>query len=107
MRKVLVSLALAAVFLAGCAGAPQYHYAFDPAFRFTPPKTYAWYDDPDFKMPGGGAVVARQQFHRIRNRSIRLLHAQPRAGCGFGCLRDNPACGAGFSVCRRLLGVGE
>ena len=42
MRKVLVSLSLAASVLAGCAGAPAYDYAFDPAFRFTPPKTYAW-----------------------------------------------------------------
>ena len=57
MKRALVAAALAVSILAGCAGAPQYHYAFDPTFRFTPPKTYAWYDDPDFKMPGGGAVV--------------------------------------------------
>jgi Domain of unknown function (DUF4136) len=56
MKKILASMALAAI-LAGCAGAPQYHYAFDPAFRFTPPKTYAWYDDPAFKMPGGNSIV--------------------------------------------------
>ena len=46
MRRILVSVSLAASFLVGCAGAPTYDYAFDPNFRFTPPKTYAWYDDP-------------------------------------------------------------
>ena len=50
-------IAAALVLAAACAGAPIHDYAFDPNFRFVPPKTYAWYDDPDFKAPGGGAVV--------------------------------------------------
>ena len=57
MRRILVSLAVAASVLAGCAGAPTYHYAFDPEFRFTKPSTYAWYEDPNFKMPGGSSIV--------------------------------------------------
>ena len=47
MKKSVFALLLSASVLTACAGAPSYHYAFDPNFRFTPPKTYAWYDDPD------------------------------------------------------------
>jgi hypothetical protein len=57
MRKLFVSLTVAAALLTACAHTPQYHYAFDPAFRFTPPKTYAWYNDPNFKMPGGSSIA--------------------------------------------------
>ena len=83
MKKVLASLALTAAVLSGCAGAPQYHYAFDPAFQFTPPKTYAWYDDPDFKMPGGGAVVdgrfIDENIRRAIDETLQKKGVQPAA----------------------------
>ncbi len=52
----LAACALGALQFA-CAGAPSYHYAFDPAYTFTQPKTYAWYKDPNFQMPGGSSIV--------------------------------------------------
>jgi hypothetical protein len=55
--SALAALVLAAAGMAACAGAPTYHYAFDPTFRFVEPKTYGWYDDPKFQMPGGGSIV--------------------------------------------------
>jgi len=83
MRKVLVSLSLAASFLVGCAGAPTYDYAFDPNVRFTPPKTYAWYDDPAFKMPGGGAVVdgrfIDENIRRAIDETLQKKGVQPAA----------------------------
>jgi Domain of unknown function (DUF4136) len=57
LRKTLFAVLAAAALVTACAHAPQYHYAFDPTFRFTPPKTYAWYDDPNFKMPGGSSIA--------------------------------------------------
>lgn len=56
-RAILAGLLLAAAALTGCAGAPTYHYAFDPDYRFTMPKTYAWYEDPSFEAPRGTSVV--------------------------------------------------
>ena len=57
MKKILAPALLAAALMTACAHAPQYHYAFDPAFQFSKPTTYAWYDDPDFKMPGGSSIA--------------------------------------------------
>jgi hypothetical protein len=63
-------IATALVLAAACAGAPKYDYAFDPNFRFVPPKTYAWYDDPDFKMPGGSSIVDGKFVDETVRRSI-------------------------------------
>ena len=83
MRRVLASLTLAAAVLAGCAGAPQYHYAFDPEFRFTPPRTYAWYDDPDFQMPGGSSIVdgrfVDENVRRAIDETMKKKGVQPAA----------------------------
>jgi hypothetical protein len=83
MKKILASLAFPALFLAGCAGAPQYHYAFDPAFRFMPPKTYAWFDDPNFKMPGGSSIVdgkfVDDNVRRAIDETLKKKGVQPAA----------------------------
>lgn len=86
LMRPYAAFALAATFaaLTACAGAPSYDYAFDPAFRFTPPKTYAWYDDPDFQPPGGGAVVdARfidENIRRAIDETLKKKGVQPAAG---------------------------
>jgi len=49
-------LAVCAGILA-CAGKPTLHFASDPAARFDHLRTWAWYDDPTFQMPGGGSIV--------------------------------------------------
>ena len=83
MTRTLLALGLAAALLSACAGAPTYDYAFDPNFRFTPPKTYAWYDDPAFKMPGGGAVVdgrfIDENIRRAIDETLQKKGVQPAA----------------------------
>jgi Domain of unknown function (DUF4136) len=85
MQKTLATIVFGAALLSGCAGAPSYHYAFDPAFRFTPPKTYAWYDDPNFKMPGGSSIVdGRFVDENVRRAIDETLHKKgvQRAAAG-------------------------
>jgi hypothetical protein len=86
MRNPRLSTLAALVLVAGlaaCAGAPSYHYAFDPAFRFTPPKTYAWYDDPDFQPPGGGSIVdgrfIDENIRRAIDETLKKKGVQPAA----------------------------
>jgi Domain of unknown function (DUF4136) len=45
------------VLVQACAGKPTLVFASDPAARFSGLRTWAWYDDPTFKMPGGGSIV--------------------------------------------------
>jgi hypothetical protein len=83
--KTCAAFALATVLAAtlACAGAPSYDYAFDPAFRFTTPKTYAWYDDPNFKPPGGGAIVdgrfVDENIRRAIDETLQKKGVQPAA----------------------------
>jgi hypothetical protein len=58
----ILRLATLAVFL--CAGAfacgpkvPPPDFAYDHTANFTNLHTYAWFDDPNWKMPGGFSVV--------------------------------------------------
>lgn len=61
IRKIALPFAvLAAVgILAGaCAGThPKPVYAWDHAENFSTLKTWAWYEDPTFKMPHGDSIV--------------------------------------------------
>lgn len=52
-------LALAAALLAlACAGThPKPVYAWDKAANFATLKTWAWYDDPTFKVPHGDSII--------------------------------------------------
>src|SRR5690242_6520730 len=61
MRKTLGVL-LTAACLAGfaCAGKPTVNFAYDHSASFTGLKTYAWFDDPNFQMPGGNSIVDGQ-----------------------------------------------
>jgi hypothetical protein len=65
MRR-LAGLTLLAAFASAlaCAGKPSLQFASDPAARFDNLKTFAWYDDPDFKMPRGGSIVDGQFIDR-------------------------------------------
>jgi Domain of unknown function (DUF4136) len=53
-RLALLAMLLAA---AACAGKPEIHFAWDQAASFAGLKTWAWYADPNFQMPGGGSIV--------------------------------------------------
>jgi len=55
-RTLFLVLALAVA----CAGKPQLHFAWDKAASFSNLKTWAWYDDPNFKLPGGSSIVDGQ-----------------------------------------------
>jgi Domain of unknown function (DUF4136) len=54
MRRAFLLLLLPAI---ACAGKPQLHFAWDKAASFANLKTWAWYDDPNFQMPGGSSIV--------------------------------------------------
>jgi hypothetical protein len=56
-------LLLAAASLAAalaCAGKPIVNFAYDHSASFGGIKTYAWFDDPNFQMPGGNSIVDGQ-----------------------------------------------
>ena len=52
---LVAAAALAAAF--ACAGKPVVNFAYDHAASFGGIKTYAWFDDPNFQMPGGNSIV--------------------------------------------------
>jgi len=56
---VLAAAAAALTLLAAaCAGThPKPVYAWDKAENFTTLKTWAWYDDPTFKVPHGDSII--------------------------------------------------
>ena len=58
-RLPLVAAAALAATLA-CAGKPTVNFAYDHAASFQGLKTYAWFDDPNFQMPGGNSIVDGQ-----------------------------------------------
>jgi hypothetical protein len=65
MRTLRIAATLAV--LAGavsCAGKPTLVFASDPAARFDNLKTFAWYEDPEFKIPRGGSIVDGQFIDR-------------------------------------------
>jgi hypothetical protein len=66
MRKILVTLLAAASLTAGlaCAGKPVVNFAYDHSVSFAGVKTYAWFDDPNFQMPGGNSIVDGQFIDR-------------------------------------------
>jgi hypothetical protein len=58
-----ISRGLAALLLLSmlaCAGKPVVNFSYDQSASFAGLKTYAWYDDPNFQMPGGFSVVDGQ-----------------------------------------------
>ena len=57
-RTLLPSVFVALALAAGCAGThPAPRYAWDPKADFTPLKSYAWYDGPEFQMPHGDSII--------------------------------------------------
>jgi Domain of unknown function (DUF4136) len=54
MRRASILLLVLAI---ACAGKPELHFAWDHAASFTNLKTWTWYDDPNFQMPGGSSIV--------------------------------------------------
>ena len=57
-RNLAVLAAVAGtLLLASCAGKPTLQFASDPAARFDGLRTFAWFEDPEWKMPRGGSVV--------------------------------------------------
>jgi len=62
MRDVLRRLGAAAALatMIACAGKPIVQFAYDRSASFSGIKTYAWYDDPNFQMPGGFSIVDGQ-----------------------------------------------
>jgi hypothetical protein len=63
MRPPRLRLAAAAILASAlglvfaCAGKPTIDFAYDHAASFQGLKTYAWFDDPNFQMPGGNSIV--------------------------------------------------
>jgi hypothetical protein len=57
--RPLALLALAAtLFLPACEGThPKPVYAYDKSANFATLKTWAWYDDPTFKVPHGDSII--------------------------------------------------
>ena len=54
MRRISVLFLVLAI---ACAGKPELHFAWDHAASFANLKTWAWFDDPKFQMPGGFSIV--------------------------------------------------
>ena len=61
-ENTFVALRRAAALAAtlACAGKPTVNFAYDHAASFQGLKTYAWFDDPNFQMPGGNSIVDGQ-----------------------------------------------
>jgi hypothetical protein len=58
MRLSLLLAAAAAALAVACAGThPKPVYAYDHNATFTDMKTWAWYDDPTFKIPHGDSII--------------------------------------------------
>jgi len=83
-RFPLVAAAALAATLA-CAGKPTVNFAYDHAASFQGLKTYAWFDDPNFQMPGGNSIVDGQFVDkRVRGQGFECFanlpyHPPPRA----------------------------
>lgn len=61
MKTIFRSLAAALVLsVLACAGKPTINFSYDRSASFAGLKTYAWYDDPNFQMPGGFSIVDGQ-----------------------------------------------
>lgn len=85
--KISRLAALAALFSTAlaCAGKnPPPDFAYDRAASFANLQTYAWFDDPDWKMPGGGSIVdgrfvdehVRQAVNEnLQKKGLRLLES--------------------------------
>lgn len=58
LAAALVAAALTASL--ACAGKPIINFAYDHSASFAGLKTYAWFDDPGFQMPGGNSIVDGQ-----------------------------------------------
>jgi len=57
-RGALLLAAAAMLFAAACAGThPKPVYAYDHSANFKGLTTWAWYDDPTFKVPHGDAII--------------------------------------------------
>jgi hypothetical protein len=50
-------LGAAMALVSACAGKPTINFAYDHAASFQGLKTYGWFDDPNFQMPGGNSIV--------------------------------------------------
>jgi hypothetical protein len=61
MKTILRGLAAALLLSTlACAGKPKFNFAYDHSASFAGLKTYAWFDDPSFQMPGGNSIVDGQ-----------------------------------------------
>ncbi len=57
-RGVLVLATVGALLAAACAGThPKPVYAYDHSAKFAGLTTWAWYDDPTFKVPHGDSII--------------------------------------------------
>jgi len=73
------ALLLLLVLATACAGKPQLHYAWDHTASFANAKTWTWYDDPKFQMPGGNSIVDG----RFIDQNVRAAVAKELASKGF------------------------
>ncbi|HWZ84698.1 MAG TPA: DUF4136 domain-containing protein [Thermoanaerobaculia bacterium] len=58
IRRLLLLAAGAALFAVACQGThPKPVFAYDHKATFADLKTWAWYDDPTFKVPHGDSII--------------------------------------------------
>ena len=81
MKTVIRSLGIALLLSAlACAGKPTVNFAYDKSASFAGLKTYAWYDDPNFQMPGG---FSGRENGASRDTNKRVQHVPAAIDVGY------------------------